>query len=44
MVANVGVDAVVGAIPLVGDLFDIAWKANKKNITLLNAYLADVGA
>ena len=29
MVANIGIDTVGGAIPVVGDIFDIAWKANK---------------
>ena len=40
MVANIGIDTVVGAIPVAGDIFDIAWKANKKNAVLLGAYLA----
>ena len=40
MVANIGIDTVVGAVPVVGDIFDIAWKANKKNAALLHAYLA----
>jgi len=40
MVANIALDTLVGAIPIVGDLFDIAWKANKKNVALLDAYLA----
>src|SRR5919202_869417 len=40
MAANIGIDAVVGAIPVAGDLFDVVWKANKKNATLLHAYLA----
>ena len=40
MAANIGIDAVVGAIPVAGDLFDIVWKANKRNATLLHAYLA----
>ena len=40
MVANIGIDTVVGAIPVAGDIFDIAWKANKKNAALLHAYLA----
>jgi hypothetical protein len=31
---------VVGAVPVVGDIFDMAWKANKKNAALLHAYLA----
>ncbi|MEJ7606203.1 MAG: DUF4112 domain-containing protein [Bryobacteraceae bacterium] len=37
MVANVGIDAVVGAVPLVGDLFDFAFKANTKNLQLYRA-------
>jgi hypothetical protein len=40
MVANIGLDTVVGAVPLVGDVFDIVWKANKKNAALLSAYIA----
>ena len=32
---NIAVDYVFGAIPVVGDLFDAAWKSNKKNIELL---------
>lgn len=40
MVTNIGIDTVVGAIPVVGDIFDIVWKANKKNAALLQAYLA----
>jgi hypothetical protein len=40
MIANIGIDTVGGAIPVVGDIFDIAWKTNKKNATLLHAYLA----
>jgi len=35
MVANVAVDTIVGAMPLVGDLFDLAWKANRMNMRLL---------
>lgn len=39
MAANVGIEAVVGAIPFVGDLFDAGWKANARNVALLNAHL-----
>src|SRR5437899_2862048 len=35
MLVNLGVDALVGAVPLVGDLFDVAWKANRRNVKLL---------
>lgn len=38
-IANVGVDWVVGSIPLVGDIFDIAYKANRKNLELLREEL-----
>ena len=40
MLANIGIDTVGGAIPIVGDIFDMAWKTNKKNAALLHAYLA----
>ncbi len=36
---NVLVEAVVGVIPFAGDIFDLAWKANQRNIALLSGYL-----
>ncbi len=39
MVGNIVFDAVVGIVPLLGDLFDIAWKANVRNIALLEKHL-----
>jgi len=39
MIANVGVDFLLGSIPLVGDAFDVAWKANRKNARLLEQHL-----
>lgn len=41
MVANVGVDAAVGAVPLVGDVLDVAWRANAKNARLLEQALTE---
>jgi hypothetical protein len=35
MVANVLVDAVVGSVPVLGNLFDLFWKAHQKNLQLL---------
>jgi hypothetical protein len=35
---NAAVDAVVGAIPFVGDLFDFGWKANQWNMALLERH------
>lgn len=40
MVANMFVDLAFGAIPIVGDVFDIAFKANTRNMALLRAHLA----
>jgi hypothetical protein len=34
---NIGVDLVVGSIPVVGDLFDVWWKANQRNVQLLRS-------
>lgn len=39
MAANVGLDWVIGSIPVIGTLFDIGYKANRKNITLLLRHL-----
>ncbi|WP_246039845.1 DUF4112 domain-containing protein [Sulfitobacter sabulilitoris] len=40
MVANVGIDTAIGLVPFVGDVFDIAWKANSRNVLLLHRHLA----
>jgi hypothetical protein len=38
MVINVAIDALVGAVPVLGDLFDFAWKANDMNLALLELH------
>ncbi|APX11348.1 DUF4112 domain-containing protein [Tateyamaria omphalii] len=38
MLGNIGIDALIGSIPLVGDLFDIGWKANTRNVALLRKH------
>jgi len=43
MVWNVAVDVTVGAVPVVGDMFDVAWKANRKNMELLSRHFARKG-
>jgi Domain of unknown function (DUF4112) len=35
MVANVAIEVVVGSVPVLGDMFDIAWRANRRNYALL---------
>jgi hypothetical protein len=39
MAFNVGVEGVVGIVPLAGDVFDAAWKANQRNVRLLDAWI-----
>ena len=39
MLANVALDSVVGAVPLVGDAFDVMWRANRRNMALLRRHL-----
>ena len=39
MAFNLALDGLVGMVPLLGDAFDAAWKANQKNVRLLNAWL-----
>lgn len=43
MAANTAIDTVVGSIPVVGDVFDVAFKANRKNAALLRAHLEKKG-
>ena len=43
MAANVGIDMVLGAVPLIGDIFDIGFKANRRNIALLRRHLHETG-
>jgi Domain of unknown function (DUF4112) len=39
MLANVAIDTGLGAIPIVGDVFDIFFKSNLKNIDLLHDFI-----
>lgn len=38
MAANVAVEGVIGIVPFLGDVFDAAWKANVRNVRLLEAW------
>jgi hypothetical protein len=42
MTFNVAIDAAVGCIPVVGDVFDFAWKANDRNFELLTNHRGDL--
>ncbi len=40
MLANVALDGVVGAVPFLGDAFDVMWRSNRRNMALLRKHLA----
>jgi hypothetical protein len=41
MASNIAIDALVGAVPLLGDAFDVVWKANLRNVALLERHAVD---
>lgn len=41
MIVNMALDSFVGAIPVVGDAFDFVFKANRRNVALLENAIAD---
>ena len=43
MALNVILESVLGTIPLMGDIFDFAFKANQRNVRLMRHYLTDPG-
>ena len=40
MLANVAVETAVGTIPIAGDLFDVAFKANLRNLAIIDRHLS----
>lgn len=38
MVANIAIDGAVGTVPLLGDIFDVAFRANLRNVRLLRKH------
>jgi len=43
MMTNVLIDVGVGIVPFLGDLFDVAFKANTRNVKLLQPYVPGIG-
>lgn len=39
MIGNVAMDSVISAVPVVGNVADVFWKANRKNMEILNQHL-----
>ena len=38
MIFNILIDTLVGAIPILGDVFDVFWRSNRKNLELIQRY------
>ena len=43
MAANVAIEGVVGAIPFLGDMFDVGFRANRRNVAILKEHFAREG-
>lgn len=41
MTVNIGIGVLVGSIPIFGDIFDIAWKPNRRNYQLLLRHIGE---
>jgi hypothetical protein len=44
MIANIALDTAVGWVPILGDVFDVAWKSNNRNMALLEQHLQQPAA
>lgn len=40
MLGNIAIDTAIGSIPILGDLFDVGWRSNDRNVRLLEAFVA----
>jgi hypothetical protein len=38
MIGNVAIDGIVGAVPVFGDLFDVTFRANRRNVRILREH------
>lgn len=41
MIANVGIDTVLGSVPIAGNIFDLFFKASRRNVVLLRRHLEE---
>jgi len=44
MVLNIAIDTLGGALPIIGDIFDVFWKSNRKNLDIIEKYRDDPDA
>lgn len=42
MLLNVGIDTLVGMVPVVGDAFDLVWRSNVRNLELLERHQGEL--
>jgi hypothetical protein len=40
ILANIILDTTIGIIPVAGDIFDVFWKSNKRNMNIIEKYIA----
>jgi hypothetical protein len=38
MLGNVAIDGMIGAVPVAGDVFDVLWRANRRNVRILREH------
>lgn len=38
MLINIAIDTIVGSVPIVGDIFDVFWKSNRKNLAIIQKF------
>jgi uncharacterized protein DUF4112 len=43
LAANVAIEGIVGAVPILGDLFDVGFRANRRNVQILREYFEREG-
>jgi hypothetical protein len=43
MLGNVAIDGLIGAVPVAGDVFDVLWRANRRNVRILREHLERAG-
>jgi len=41
MTLNIGIELLLGIVPFLGDLLDVAWKANRRNYRLMEGHFAE---
>ena len=41
MVLNIVIDSLIGSIPILGDIFDVAFKANQRNMALMQQHYVE---